>query len=83
MADAGVPIVVVVRPANRLSAEVDGAVVYLGEVGFGAGEADVDAFNVAGPAVAFRFGDAGGKVVEEFGEAGPGGFARSGTAGGR
>src|ERR1700722_12990213 len=55
-------------------AEVDGAVagapVDLGEFVLSAGEADFEAFDLAGPAFAFGFGDAGGQVVADLGDAG-------------
>src|SRR6266480_2220468 len=53
-------------------AEVGGAVgaaVDLGELVFGAGEADFEAFGFAGPAFAFGFGDAGEEVVADLGDA--------------
>jgi hypothetical protein len=43
----------------------------LGELVFGAGEADFEAFDFAEPAFAFGFGDAGGQVVADLGDAGP------------
>src|SRR6266516_3264443 len=48
-----------------------GAVVDLGELVFGAGEADFEAFGFAEPAFAFGFGDAGKEVVADLGDAGP------------
>jgi hypothetical protein len=42
-----------------------GAPVDLGEFVLGAGEADFEAFDFAGPAFAFGFGDAGGEVVAD------------------
>src|SRR5215469_14670267 len=55
-------------------AEVGGAVgaaVDLGELVFGAGEADFEAFGFAGPAFTFGFGDAGDEVVADLGDPGP------------
>ena len=48
-----------------------GAAVDLGELVVGAGEADLESFDLAEPAFAFGFGDAGGEVVADLGEAGP------------
>jgi hypothetical protein len=42
-----------------------GAPVDLGEFVLGAGKADFEAFDFAGPAFAFGFGDAGGEVVAD------------------
>jgi hypothetical protein len=47
-----------------------GAAVDLGELVFGAGKADFEAFGFAGPALAFGFGDAGEEVVADLGDAG-------------
>jgi hypothetical protein len=47
--------------------------VHLGEFGVGAGEADLEAFGLAVPAVGFGFGDAGEEVVADLFEARPGG----------
>jgi hypothetical protein len=55
-------------------AEVDGgagAPVELGELVVGAGEADLEAFDLAEPAFAFGLGDAGDQVVADLGQAGP------------
>src|SRR5499433_3339 len=55
-------------------AEVGGAVgaaVNLGQLVFGAGEADFEAFGFAEPAFSFGFGDAGDEVVADLGDAGP------------
>lgn len=57
-------------------AEVDGgggagSAVDLGELVFGAGEADFQAFGFAEPAFASGFGDAGGQVIADLGDAGP------------
>lgn len=52
-------------------APIDGGVaegddpVDLGEFGFDGGEADVELFGFAGPALAFDFGDAGEQVVAD------------------
>jgi hypothetical protein len=60
-------------------AELDGVgaaggdLVDLGEFGVGAGEADLEAFGLAVPAVGFGFGDAGEEVVADLFEARPGG----------
>jgi hypothetical protein len=60
-------------------AELDGVValggdlVHLGELGFGAGEADFEAFGFTEPAVGFGFGDAGDEVLADLGQPGPGG----------
>jgi hypothetical protein len=56
--------------------EVDGltavaAAVDLGEFVVGAGEADLESFDLAEPAFAFGFGDAGREVVADLGDAGP------------
>ena len=48
-----------------------GAAVDLGELVFGAGEADLESFGFAGPAFAVGFGDAGGEVVADLGDAVP------------
>src|SRR5258708_36663802 len=50
---------------------VAGAAVDLGELVFGAGEADFQGFGFAEPAFALGFGDAGGEVVADLGDAGP------------
>ena len=61
------------------NAEVDGVaaaggdLVHLGELGFGAGEADLQAFGLAEPALGFGFGDAGDEVVADLDQAGSGG----------
>jgi hypothetical protein len=47
-----------------------GAAVDLGELVFGAGEADFEAFGFAEPAFVFGFGDAGDEVVADLGDAG-------------
>jgi hypothetical protein len=56
-------------------AEVDGlsaaASVDLAELVVSAGEADLESFDLAEPAFAFGFGDAGGEVVADLGDAGP------------
>ena len=57
------------------------APVDLGELVFGAGEADLEAFDFAEPAFAFGFGDAGDQVVADLGEAGPLGGIRPVHAG--
>jgi hypothetical protein len=59
----------------RRESEVDGlaaatAAVYLGEFVVGAGEADLESFDLAQPAFAFGFGDAGGGVVADLGDVG-------------
>jgi hypothetical protein len=46
-----------------------GAPVDLGELVFGSGEADLEAFGFAEPAFAFGFGDAGGEVAGDLGDA--------------
>src|SRR5215469_5042134 len=54
-------------------AEVDGAVgaaADLGELVFGAGEADLEAFDFAEPSLTFGLGDAGDQVVADLGDAG-------------
>jgi len=48
-----------------------GAPVDLGELVVGAGEADLESFDLAEPAFAFGFGDAGSEVVADFSDAGP------------
>jgi hypothetical protein len=48
-----------------------GAAADLGELVFGAGEADLEAFGFAEPAFAFGFGDAGDEIVADLGDAGP------------
>ena len=59
-------------------AELDGVgaavgdLVHLGEFGPGAGEADLEAFGFAEPAVGFGFGDAVDEVVADLFEAGSG-----------
>jgi hypothetical protein len=45
--------------------------VELGELGGGRGEADVESFDFAGPALLAGFGDAGGEVVADLGDAVP------------
>src|SRR6478609_4903944 len=50
-----------------------GDLLHLGEVGAGAGEADLEALGLAVPAVGFGFGDAGDEVVADLFEARPGG----------
>jgi hypothetical protein len=57
-------------------AEADGgtglrAPVDLGDLVVGAGEADLESFNLAEPAFAFGFGDAGGEVLADLGDPGP------------
>jgi hypothetical protein len=47
---------------------VVGASFDLGEFVLGAGEADLQSFDLAEPALAFGFGDAGGEVVADLGE---------------
>jgi hypothetical protein len=47
-----------------------GVAVDLGELVFGAGEADFESFGFAEPAFAFGFGDAGDEVVADLGDAG-------------
>ena len=42
------------------------AVLGLGELGVGCGEADLQSFGLAGPAFAFGLGDAGGEAVADF-----------------
>ena len=42
-----------------------GDLLHLGEFGVGAGEADLEAFGLAVPAVGFGFGDAGDEVVAD------------------
>ena len=60
-------------------AELDGLVaaggdlVHLGEFGAGAGEADLQSFGLAEPAVGLGFGDAGDEVVADLDQAVPGG----------
>ncbi|MDT3446276.1 MULTISPECIES: hypothetical protein [unclassified Pseudofrankia] len=39
--------------------------VYLGKLGLGAGEADLESFGFAEPVVGFGFGDAGDEVVAD------------------
>jgi hypothetical protein len=48
-----------------------GGVVGLGEFLFGTGEADLESFGFAGPALAFGFGDAGQEIVADLLEAWP------------
>jgi hypothetical protein len=48
-----------------------GVAVDLGELAFGSGQADVQAFDFAGPAVALGFGDAVDQGVADLGDAGP------------
>jgi hypothetical protein len=48
--------------------------VHLGELGAGAGEADLEAFGFAEPAVGLGLGDAGDEVVADLDRAGPGGW---------
>ena len=61
------------------NAEVDGLaaaggdLVHLGELGLGAGEADLQAFGLAEPALGFGLGDAGDEVVADLDQAGSGG----------
>jgi hypothetical protein len=61
------------------NAEVDGLaaaggdLVHLCELGLGAGEADLQAFGLAEPALGFGFGDAGDEVVADLDQAGSGG----------
>jgi hypothetical protein len=50
-----------------------GDLLHLGEFGAGAGEADLEPFGFAVPAVGFGFGDAGDEVVTDLFEAGSGG----------
>jgi len=50
---------------------VAGAPVDLGELVAGAGEADLESFDLAGPAFASGFGDAGDEVVTDLGNAVP------------
>ena len=62
-------------PGGSGHAEVDGGggagpAVDLGELVFGAGEADFEAFGFAEPALLFGFGDAGEEVVADLGDAG-------------
>jgi hypothetical protein len=58
-------------------AEADGGVpagdqhVDLGELGVGGGEADLEPFGLAEPALLFGFGDPGGQVVVDGGQPGP------------
>ena len=61
--------------------EVDGlatasTTVDLGEPFVGAGEADLESFDLAEPAFALGLGDAGSEVVADLGEAGPAGRFR-------
>ena len=58
---------------------VVGASFDLGEFVLGAGEADLQSFGLAEPALAFGFGDAGGEVVADLGS---GGVGRRGRAAG-
>ena len=46
-----------------------GATVDLGELVFGSGEADFEAFDFAEPAFVLGFGDAGGEVIADLGDA--------------
>src|SRR4051794_41807891 len=61
------------------NAEVDGLaaaggdLVHLGELGLGAGEADLQALGLAEPALGFGLGDAGDEVVADLDQAGAGG----------
>jgi hypothetical protein len=69
-------------PGGGGHAEVDGGgaagpAVDLGELVFGAAEADFQAFSFAQPAFAFGFGDAGDQVVADLMSRG----IRAGTAG--
>ena len=43
----------------------------MGELVIGAGEADLESFDLAEPAFAFGFGDAGDEVVADLGDAVP------------
>jgi len=54
-----------------------GAPVDLGELVLGAGEADLESFGFAGPALAVGFGDAGGEVAADLGDAGCAGRGRA------
>src|SRR6266487_5400832 len=55
---------------------VAGALVDLGELVVGSGEADFEAFDLAEPALALGFGDAGKEVIADLGDAGPLGRVR-------
>src|SRR5262249_43507514 len=52
------------------AAAAGGDLVHLGELCLGAGEADLEAFGFAEPAVLFGFGDARGEVVADLDQAG-------------
>ena len=54
-------------------AAADSDLVHLGELGLGAGEADLQAFGLAEPALGFGLGDAGDEVVADLHQAGSGG----------
>ena len=54
-------------------AAAGGDLAHLGELGLGAGEADLQAFGLAEPALGFGLGDAGDEVVADLDQAGSGG----------
>jgi hypothetical protein len=51
-------------------AAAGGDLFHLGELGAGAGEADLESFGLTEPAVLFCFGDPRGQVVADLGQAG-------------
>ncbi|MER5200830.1 hypothetical protein ACWD3J_45880 [Streptomyces sp. NPDC002755] len=53
-------------PAEVGHAEVDGAVVDMGELGFGASQADLEALDLAEPAFRLGFGDSGAGTEARF-----------------
>ena len=59
------------RGESEVGELVVAAAVDLGEFVVGAGEADLEPFDLAEPAFAFGLGDAGGEVVADLGDAGP------------
>src|SRR5438034_11786528 len=57
-------------------AAAGGDLVHLGELGAGAGEADLQSFGLSEPAAGLGFGDAGDEVVADLEQAGPGSWGR-------